>query len=104
MSDTGNLFDEPDPKTLARRTDPVESKQAAAQIVPELEGLRRRTYQMVKLYPGRIARELSELAGDTDFRIIGRRLGEVEKLGLIRRGESRACKHTGRRCATWWAV
>ena len=89
---------------LARNTDPATSHLAAAEIHGEgkLAGLRRRAFQLVQDHPGKIARELSVIAGDNDARTINRRLGEVEKLGLIYRGVERRCKITGRLCATWF--
>jgi len=96
------LASHPDP--LARNTDPATSHLAAQEIESEgkLAGLRRRAFELVRNNKGKIARELSEIAGDSDARTINRRLGEVEKAGLIYRGKERRCKVTGRMCATWW--
>jgi len=97
----GPLFELP----LARKTDPGTSWAAAKSLEPaELAGLRRRAVALVTKYPGRIARELSELAGDGDPRTLNRRLGEVERMGLVRRGQARRCAVTGKLCATWWPV
>jgi hypothetical protein len=96
----GPLFELP----LARKTDPGTSWAAAREIQPDLSGLRRRAAALVTKYPGRIARELSELAGDGDPRTLNRRLGEVERTGLVRRGVARRCAVTGKLCATWWPV
>ena len=87
---------------LARNTDPATSHLAAHEMGVDLAGLRRRVYKLVQDHPGKIARELSVIAGDNDARTINRRLGEVEKLGLIYRGVERRCKITGRLCATWF--
>ena len=96
---TGDLFD---PRRLARNEDPVESKRAAESVVPSLSALRRQAYELVRDNPGLIARELSAIAGHSDPRTLNRRLGEVEEMRLIRRGESRPCAVTGRHCATWF--
>lgn len=104
------MIDEPeslplfDPRRLARSEDPVESKLAAEEIATSLSALRRHAYELVREHPGLIARELSEIAGHADPRTLNRRLGEVEEMGLIRRGESRPCAVTGRHCATWFPL
>ena len=92
-------------RPLARSTDPETSHIAAEEITEEgqLVGLRRRAYELVRDNPGRIARELSAIAGDHDARTINRRLGEIERMGLIYRGAEKRCEVTGRLCATWWA-
>jgi hypothetical protein len=100
FSRDGPLFDWP----LARKTDPGTSWAAARAVEDscELAGLRRRAVELVTQNPGRIARELSSLAGDSDPRTLNRRLGEVEDMGLVRRGEARRCAVTNKLCATWW--
>lgn len=102
MENQKNFLD--DPSMLARRTDPRTSKLAANEVAEtgELKGLRLRAYLAVQSNPGCIARELSAVLGDNDPRTLNRRLGEVETMGLISRGETRRCKVTGKMCATWW--
>ena len=90
-----------EPAPLARSEDPIESKLAASQIEETVADLQAWAVQCVKDHPGKTAMELSVLYEQTDSRKIGRRLGECEKLGLIRRGESRECSITKRRAATW---
>ena len=89
-------------KKLARRGDPWTSKKSAEEIIDSLSALRKRAFDLIKANPGKIARELSDIANDRDERKIGRRLNELEELGLIRRGEERKCAVTGRYCATWY--
>lgn len=91
-----------DPKRLARSSDHWTSKRAAEEIVPELSSLRREVLRLVKEYPGSIARELTDIAGHRDERKVGRRLSELERMDLVRRGEERRCAVTGRQCSTWW--
>ncbi len=90
-------------KRLARRTDPETSKWAAHAIVQSgsLANLQQRCVDLVTLYPGKTAAELSQAAGDRDPRKVNRRLAEVERKGLVIRGEPRPCTLTGRRAHTW---
>ena len=89
------------PAPLARDADPVESKIAAAQIQESLGDLQAWAAECVKKSPGKTAMELAQLYCITDPRKIGRRLGECEKLGLVKRGEARECSITRRMAATW---
>lgn len=86
---------------LARGTDPQESHDAAAEIAPRLGELQADVRELVRIYPGRTVSELSMIDHDRDPRRIGRRMVELERLGLIHRGEARICKVTGYRAATW---
>jgi hypothetical protein len=94
---------QPDP--IARRTDPP-SSHAAAQ---EMERTGRRTAQseavleMVKLHPRRTALELARLSR-LDRYTVSRRLPELERRGLIRRGLTRDCTVNGRPMLTWEPV
>lgn len=102
MSHQQELFSRFSEPPLARNTDPATSHLAAQEVREQLAGLRLRTYEFVRNHKGKIARELTTLAGDKDARTINRRLNELEKAGLIYRGEERRCEITGRLCATWW--
>ena len=93
----------PDPKALARRHDPVTSRLGAESIEADLPRLHRETLAAVRANPG-----LTQLELDTNYRhstrVFGRRLNEVAKRGLIRRGEKRKCRVSGRLAETWWPV
>ena len=102
MSDD-HKFDLFSPERLARRTDHENSKAAAREIQGDLKGLRARALALVEAHPGKTARQLSALAGDAELRTVGRRLGELNKLKLVKRGESVRCGTTNRMVATWWA-
>jgi predicted ArsR family transcriptional regulator len=90
---------------IARRTDPP-SSHAAAQ---EMERTGRRASQsealleMVKRHPRRTALELSRLSR-LDRYTVSRRLPELERRGLIRRGLIRDCTVNGRPMLTWEPV
>jgi len=91
----------PDPRKLARTTDPATSHAAAREILPDLAGLRRAAVEAVANHPGLTATELSRAVGISDPRVLNRRLGECEKLGVVVRGPVRVCSVTGRSAATW---
>ena len=89
---------------LARASDPTTSKEAAWFIVERLGELQSHAVLVVTKYPGRTLRELAELDPrcGKDTRLVGRRLNEVEKMGLVVRGPVRKCGVSGRPAATWF--
>jgi len=95
-----------DPRELARTDDPWTSHQAAHWAVKSglVGSEQQRALGCVVRWPGRTATELAKLVGDADPRRINRRLGELERKGVVHRGNARRCSHTGRAAATWWAV
>jgi hypothetical protein len=99
-----DLTKPPSAKSLARRTHPETSKQAASEVMPNLQPLRERAYNAVAQHPGLTYSELSEALQMRDPRSIGRRLPELEKEGLLRRGDPRHCEITGKRAATWYII
>ena len=91
-------------KALARSEHPEESKLAAEAILDSLGKLQRETLDAVELDPGKTARELGWINRLEDHRQFGRRLNELEKAGLVRRGAPRPCTRTGRKSATWYPL
>lgn len=91
-------------KPLHRSGSPATSAEGAAYILPKLKDRQVRAFRFVQKNPGKTATELSNIAEDRDPRTIGRRLNELEKLGLITRCKARPCSSTGRNAATWEAV
>jgi len=89
---------------LARTTDPLTSKLSAAAIRAELKELHAWTVACVERTPGLTQRELGDMHCPGDLRKIGRRLNELEKLGLLWRGVKRRDAITGRQAETWWPV
>lgn len=87
---------------LARTSDPTTSHLAAAAILPELGRIQRLAAAAVCENPGLTSSELSKAMEIQDPRILNRRLGEVEKAGMVVRGLARACRVSGRQAATWW--
>lgn len=98
---TGGLFDY---LKLRRNSDPATSSLSAAGILGQLGWLQHRARRAVHDWPGSTAQELARRLGDGDPRIINRRLNEIEKMGLVRRGQTRKCRVTGRMAVTWEEV
>ena len=61
-----------DSTTLARRTDPAPSHEAARAIAPQLGRLQRETLAAIERWPDRTALELSELMEHKDPRRLNR--------------------------------
>lgn len=99
------LFDGPEPRELARRSDPGTSHEAAAEHVASGNNAAQRlaVLQWVRFAPGRTSDELAHLMG-VSRHVTGRRLPDLERQGLVRRGEPRVSKVGGRRGLTWWPV
>ena len=91
---------------LARHSDPVTSKEAAADMrgSVRLGVLQERALEMVRRHPGHITHCLADFAGESDERILGRRLSELEARGLVYREGSEVSGRTGKRCQRWWPV
>lgn len=88
-------------RRLARAGGPVESAEAAESVLEFLGKMQERVLELVVRRPGLTAEELSRAAGEVDPRRVNRRLPELERLGLVNRGDPRPGS-SGRRCATWW--
>jgi hypothetical protein len=86
---------------LSRSDDGMESKAAASRIAEKLSSEQAWCVQCVRERPNLTAMELAQIFCPKDPRRIGRRLGECDELGKLRRGQSRSCTITGRLAATW---
>ena len=90
---------------ISRRTDPASSHAAAQEIEPT--GRRaaqcEAVLETVKRHPRRTSLELSRLS-QLDRYTVSRRLPELERRGLIRRGLIRDCTVNGRPMLTWEPV
>ena len=87
--------------TLARATDPATSHEAARHAEGRLGLYQWEALQSCRAHPGMTATEMARARGWDDPRVINRRLGELERLGMVRAGEPRSCAVTGRRAMTW---
>lgn len=88
---------------LARRDDPITSQRAAREIESsgKADIQRRKVLTAVQSFPGKTSAELAPLAG-LDRYACARRLPELERSGLVRRGEARICQAHGTAAMTWW--
>lgn len=91
----------PKRRPRARNTDPESSKDAGRDIEPALEELWGWTIRAVGEMPGSTQRELGARFCPLDLRMLGRRLNEVDKVGVWR-GPRRACTISGKNVETWW--
>jgi hypothetical protein len=94
-----------DAQPKARRTDPITSHLAAEHAEQTGTISRQQTIvaELVCRHPGNTSAELawSEDAKGLDRYAIARRLPELERLGLVRKGEPRICSESGRLAVTW---
>lgn len=108
-------FDNPPPPThglqqpasnLARRSDPETSHEAAQEVTDSGSADQQRSIvaALVRKYPSRTSDELAQLTPRLDRWQAARRLPEVERAGLIQRGEARHSEVSGRKGVTWWPV
>lgn len=92
-----------DAHTIARSTDPETSHLAAQHVVQS--GTRahqqHQALAAVRAFPGLTSLELAQAAHRCRFQL-ARRLPEIERDGLVVRGEARPCSVSGRAAATWW--
>lgn len=102
-----SLFDDP-PKVVARarRDNPQTSHEAAAQVERSGKATSHRNIlaNFVKEHPGLTNGELSRELPEIGLYAISKRMGEIARMGLIRRGESRVCSVNGTSMTTWWPI
>lgn len=91
-------------KALARRADPESSQESAEEILRRLGQRQRHALECVRKKPGLTQLELGREFPSSDPRAVGRRLNELEREGLLVRGEARKCSVSGKRAQTWWPV
>lgn len=91
---------------MARHTDPESSHAAAREVTASglAESQRQVCLSILKLSPhGLTSDEIAEIA-EISRHIPARRLSELERRGLVIRGEQRASRVTGRLGVTWRAA
>ena len=99
---------------ISRRTDPETSKSAEARYVStgKLSQRRGQVLTLCVANPGMTAGELSPIFArkhpEISFRAAAmtpeKRLGELERLGLVERGPKRKCAQSGYDGVTWFAT
>lgn len=90
------------PQAAARRTDPLTSHLAAKDVESCGSAAAHRAIiaKAVREHPGHTSDELPSLCGLLHSQV-HKRLVEIERIGLIRRGDPRPNSH-GRQATTWW--
>lgn len=88
---------------LTRSNDPETSRAGAVDAAKRLGKMQAEALKAVMALPGRTCSELETLASRRG-RTYGRRLGELERLGKVKRCATRPCTVTGRSAATWEAI
>jgi predicted transcriptional regulator len=93
------LFDIP----LSRQTDPGTSRLAAKELAASgIYGRQKRmVYEGLKRNNGTTSAELAQRIG-VDRYVTARRLPDLEREGIVRKGPARLCEITNSLCVTWW--
>jgi len=89
--------------TLTHRGDPDTSREAARKLMASgrLTGQRRAVFEALRDSDGATHAELGRVMG-CDWLVAARRLPELERMGLVMKGQPRICRVKGSRCTTWW--
>lgn len=88
---------------IAARRDPGTSDEAARKITRsgKRDAQSKEVLDAVRARPGLTSAEYAGGVQSQRF-MFARRLPDLEKLGLVRKGPPRPCRQTGSRCVTWW--
>lgn len=90
----------PEPRTLARASDPLTSHEAARET-PTRAKHREIVWSAVQRYPGLTYRELAEHC-ELDPVEVMRRLADLHSVDWVYHGERRRCSVGGKSCLVWW--
>ena len=90
---------------LCHRHDPQTSQQAAERLRESgrLGAQQRAVLEALRRCNGATHAELGAFMG-LHWLTPARRLPELERAGLVRKGEPRICRVKGSRCTTWWSI
>jgi len=95
-------------RTKARTSDPSTSSEAAQDLVAsgKLNDQCRAVLAALKESPMSTSAELGSRlpCGDKSRYVAARRLPDLEKLGMVRRGPARKCFVNGTNAVVWWVV
>ena len=99
-----DLFFDREARKLAAADHPATSHAAAAELVRSgaQAAQKAEVLEAVRRWPGSTARELADASGLT-MHVVGRRLPDLERDGMVERGPARTCR-VGRRPGTTWGV
>jgi len=92
-------------KPLSHRTDPDTSREAAERLRTsgKLTGQRKAVLEALHECDGSTHGELGAFMG-VHWLTPARRLPELARVGLARRGEPRVCRVKGSKCTSWWVA
>jgi len=92
-----------EPGPLSHRHDPQTSREAAEQLrrSGKLGAQQRAVLEALRQCDGATHAELGAFM-DLHWLTPARRLPELERVALVRKGEPRICSIKGSRCCTWW--
>jgi len=92
-------------RPMTHRSDPPTSREAADKLVKSgrLHTQRQAVLEALRQCDGATHAELGAFMG-LHWLTPARRLPELERAGLVRKGEARTCAVKGSRCTTWWIV
>jgi len=104
MFDTFDNSERVKPEQLARGTDPSTSHEAAEQLIQTGTASNQRDacLAVLRQQDGQTSAEIGVMVGDRHMP--ARRLPDLKKLGLVRKGEARVCRANGTRAVTWWVI
>ena len=90
---------------LTHRDDPETSREAAEHLKQSgrLGAQQEAVLATLRECDGSTHAELGRVMG-CDWLVAARRLPELERAGLVRKGKARICRVKGSRCTTWWTV
>jgi predicted transcriptional regulator len=112
MKEQTFLFDMPATPTtcgahepLTHRGDPQTSYEAAESLKRSgrLAAQQQAVLEALRECDGATHAELGRFMG-CDWLVAARRLPELERAGLVRKGAARLCGIKGSRCTTWWCT
>lgn len=95
----------PDTQGMSRRTDPATSHKAAKEFVASgaRESHQSLILDVIRETPGETFSEIVEVLG-VEGSVVNKRLPEMCRKGMIRKGADRACRTNGKEKATYWPV
>ena len=95
----------PEDTPRSHRRDPETSRQAAKRLKRSgnLKTQRQAVLEALRHCNGGTHAEIGEFMG-VHWLAPARRLPELERDGLVRKGAARICRVKGSRCCTWWTV
>lgn len=101
-----SVFDDCE-RIRARSSDPHTSHEAAQEMLAsgKLNAQCQEVLLALRDRDGSTSAEIGQQLSQSHGRYVaGRRLPDLERKGLVRRGDARRCRATGRQAITWWVT